>query len=102
MWYRLYIDSVGGGTEVYGPMEFENEEKALLYAHELAVEDYESFEGYHGIVDCGDIMDNPEDYGIEEGDRDAAWEVYEGIKEDSLSYWAEEATGPDDIDEDYQ
>jgi hypothetical protein len=47
-------------------------------------------------------MDNPEDYGIEEGDEDAAWEVYVEIREDSLSYWAEEATGPDDIDEDYQ
>jgi hypothetical protein len=83
-------------------MEYKNERDALDDARQMAIDDYESFEGYHGIVDHGNIMDNPEDYGLEEGDEDAAWEVYEGIKEDSLSYWAEEATGPDDIDEDYQ
>ena len=102
MWYRLYVNSVGGGTEVDGPREFNDEKGALEYAHDLAVEDYESFEGYHGIVDFDDVMSNPEDYGIEEGDGDAAWEVYEETKENALDYWVKEATGPDDIDEDYQ
>ena len=101
-WYRLYINSVGGGTECEGPREFNSKEYAMDEARLMAIDDYESFEGYHGIVDCGEIMDNPEDYGIEEGDSDAAWATYEGIKEDSLDYWVEEATGAEDIDEDYQ
>ena len=102
-WYRLYIDSVGGGVICEGPEEFRSERSALEEAYYLAIDDYESFKGYHGIPDIGDIMDNPEEYGL---DADAAgddcWSVYYEQREDWLSYWVEEASGPNDIDEDYQ
>ena len=102
-WYRLYIDSVGGGVICEGPEEFRSERSALEEAYYLAIDDYESFEGYHGIPDIGDIMDNPEEYGL---DADAAgddcWSVYYEQREDWLSYWVEEASGLNDIDEDYQ
>ncbi len=102
-WYRLYIDSVGGGVVCEGPLEFSSKEIATSAAYDMAVEDYESFEGYHGIPDIGDIMDNPEDYGLDADATDhECWEAYYEQRESWLSYWAERASGPDDKDEDYQ
>ena len=102
-WYRLYVESVGGGTNCSYPEQHACIEDAYVAAHELAVEDYESFEGYHGIPDIGDIMDEPEEYGLDtDAAGDECWEVYYEQRESWLSYWVEEASGPDDIDEDYQ
>jgi hypothetical protein len=102
-WYRLYVHSVGGGTICEGPFEYKDERDATDEAYNMAVEDYESFEGYHGIPDIGDIMEYKEDYGVEEdANEDECWEAYYEQRENWLNYWAEEAEGPDDIDEDYQ
>ena len=102
-WYRLYVRSVGGGTICEGPFEYKDKRDATDEAYNMAVEDYESFEGYHGIPDIGDIMEHKEDYGVEEdANEDECWEAYYEQRENWLNYWAEEAEGPDDIDEDYQ
>lgn len=102
-WYRCYIKSVGGGIECENPIEFKSEEDAMYYAREIAIEDYEMFEGYHGIPNMEDIFDNWEEYGLEEyPSQDAAWECYQETRENWIDYWVEEASGPDDIDEDYQ
>lgn len=63
-WYRCYIYSVGGGVDCEGPLEFKNKSDAEGYAYDMAINDYESFEGYHGIPDIEDIFDNWEDYGL--------------------------------------
>lgn len=101
-WYRLYVDSVVGGVICEGPQEFSSEQSALEKAYDLAIEDYEFFEDYRGIPGINDIMENPEEYGL---DADAAgddcWSVYYEQREDWLSYWVEEASGPNDLDEDY-
>lgn len=52
-WYRCYIHSVGGGVYCEGPLEFKNKFGAEKYAYDMAIDDYESFEGYHGIPDIG-------------------------------------------------
>ena len=102
-WYRLYINSVGGGTECEGPKEFKSEAEAMEEAYQMAIEDYESFEGYHGIPDIGDIMDDKEGYNLcEEATEEDCWETYYAQRENWIDYWVKEATGPDDIDEDYQ
>jgi hypothetical protein len=102
-WYRLYVNSVGNGTICEGPFEFSSEEIATQAAYDMAVEDYESFEGYHGIPDIGDIMEDKEGYNLsEDASEDECWEAYYEQRESWLSYWAEEASGPDDKDEDYQ
>lgn len=102
-WYRLYVSSVGGGTICEGPFEFSSEEIATQAAYDMAVEDYESFEGLHGIPDVGDIMEDKEGYNLSgDASEDECWEVYYEQRESWLSYWAEEASGPDDKDEDYQ
>lgn len=102
-WYRLYINSVGGGTACEGPYEYKSEEDAMTEARIMAIEDYESFEGYHGIPDIGDIMGDMQDFGLDsDASEDDCWDVYYEQRESWLNYWVEEASGPDDIDEDYQ
>lgn len=102
-WYRCYYNSVGGGKECEGPMEFKSEEDAMDYAREIAVEDYEMFEECHGIPDIGDIKDFPEDFNLDsDADEDEYWDAYIEEREKWLDYWVEEASGSDDIDEDYQ
>ena len=71
------------------------EDEAMNIAWELAVENYESYEGLHGVRGMVEIAE--EDYGVdlnEIGDDDI---LYEDIKSDyineresSLDYWAEE------------
>jgi hypothetical protein len=102
-WYRLYINSVGGGVVCEGPLEFSSKDIATQAAYDMAIEDYESFEGLHGIPDIGDIMEDKEGYNLSEDvSEDECWEVYYEQRESWLNYWAEEASGPDDKDEDYQ
>ena len=102
-WYRLYVNSVGNSSICEGPIECSDKDVAMYVVRNMAIEDYESFEGYHGIPDIGDIFDNWEDYGFDEyPSQDAAWECYQEERESWLDYWVEEASGPDDIDEDYQ
>lgn len=102
-WYRCYCSSVGGGSYYEGPMEFRNKNEADEYAYNMAVEDYESFEGHHGIPGLGDIKDYPEYYGLsEDASEDEYWDAYREERENWLDYWVEEANGPDDIDEDYR
>lgn len=102
-WYRLYIHSVGGGEVCEGPYEYKSKEDAQTEARIMAIDDYESFEGYHGIPDIGDIMENMEDYGLDsDASEDDCWDVYYEQREGWLDYWIEEASGPDDIDEDLQ
>ena len=101
-WYRLYLSSVGGGIVCEGPLEFSSEEIATQAAYDMAVEDYESFEGYHDIPDIGDIMEDKEGYNLcEEATEEECWETYYEQRESWIDYWVEEASGPDDIDEDY-
>lgn len=102
-WYKLYVESVGGGIICEGPLEFSSMDIAIRAAYDMAIEDYESFEGYHGIPDIRDIMDNPEEYGLEaDAAGDDCWSVYYEERESWLCYFVVEASGPNDKDEDYQ
>jgi hypothetical protein len=72
-----------------------DEKAAVEVAWEYARDDYEMYEGLHGIRDMYDIA--LEDYGVELGDVDDA--TYDAIEQDyideresRLDYWAEEIT----------
>ena len=90
--YKLYAGLAGGfgGATYRETVEAESEEIAAEWAFDLACDEYESYAGLHGIPDIGDILDNPEDYGLEEGcSEDDAWEAYIHERETWLDYWAE-------------
>ena len=72
-----------------------DEKAAVEIAWEYARDDYESYEGYHGIRDMHDIAE--EDFGISLDEADEA--TYDDIeaayideRELQLDYWAEEIT----------
>lgn len=78
-WYIKY--GMGGGFGGLGDWEVSNsttEESALMYAEEKAREEYESYEGNHGILSYEDFMeDNPE--GTEE--------EFEESREQDIDSW---------------
>ena len=71
-------------------------ESANEIAYEAAIEDYESYEGLHGIRGMEDIA--LEDYDVEVGEEisdrlyDQIYQDYLDEREGRLDYWAEEIT----------
>ena len=78
---KLYviIAGMGGGINSTSPKEveeFETPEDAVDYARQLAVEEYESYEGLHGILN----EEECEEEGVEYGDEIDSWIDYEAIE----------------------
>lgn len=92
--YNIYAGlggGFGGAHLVAEAEEFENEAAAVNYAYECALEEYQSYEGYHGIVSYGDIWENPEDYGLEEGyTEEDVDEIYQEEVESWITYYVKE------------
>jgi hypothetical protein len=58
----------------------ENYDNAMRYAYESAIEDYQSYEGYHGIPDIYDMADemfNMEYNDLSEDEKEAVLEEYD-------------------------
>ena len=90
--YKIYAGLGGGfgGAQYIDTLEFENEEQAAHYAWELAIEEYESYDGLHGLTSVADIYENPEDYGLDEDfTEDDVIDVYRDERESWIEYWAE-------------
>ena len=118
--FKIYHGMGGGfgGAQYDYTGEFEDREEAMEEARRLAVEDYESFEGCHGIMDLDDCRrallidagvdeDAIDDYSgdfetlMEEydvSDEDAA-EMYEEEIESWISFRVVPADGADDTEE---
>jgi hypothetical protein len=86
--YNLYVGLSGGfgGAHYYGTFEFEDKKEAEEEAYNLAVEEYQSYEGYHGLPSYSDIMD---DFMEEEGMIDEG-ELSESDREDIDETYTEE------------
>ena len=73
-----------------------SEKEATDIAYEAAIEDYEMYEGLHGIRGIEDIA--IEDYDLSEEDEspdelyDQIYQDYLDERESQLDYWAEEIT----------
>ena len=74
--YKIYAGLGGGfgGAQYIGTETFESEQAAYDYAFECACEEYDSYEGLHGLASYDNICENPEDYGL---DADATEEEIE-------------------------
>lgn len=84
--YKIYAGLGGGfgGAHHVATEQFESESAAMQYAYDCAVEEYQSYEGLHGIVSFGDICENPEDYGL---DEDFSDEDAESIYNEEVESW---------------
>lgn len=106
MFYKIY-GGISSGLDskppYHGTLQFASEREATHYAFMCAMEDYESYGGLHGYTDRDAIYEDPEMYGVNPDsdtfDEDVEW-AYREEMESWCEYWAEPATGPDDIDED--
>lgn len=83
---------------VYDIAEFESVEAATEAAYDWAIEDYQLYEGYHGLPNKGMIMDNPEEYGLSEDYLESELEdVYMDAVESWIQYWAQEIHDLDEL-----
>lgn len=86
MKFKIYYASgIGGDTVEFkdGPDEiqdFKNREKAIIYAWEMACEEYDQYAGLHGIRDIDEIMDE-ESVGKEEAEA-----IFTDERESYLDY----------------
>jgi hypothetical protein len=86
---QLYVVSFGCGCgENEELIRAKSLEAAEKYAYEKAIEDYESYEGLHGILDMDDIAN---EYNLDpEEDEEEIEVLYLEERENSISYSAEE------------
>ena len=77
-----------GGAQSLGVFDFDNEDEALQAARNAAIEEYESYEGCHGILSWEECKEDLiESFGITEDDVDMAY--LEEI-ESWIEYYVEE------------
>lgn len=91
--YKITYGCGCGDNEDY--MIFNSEEEAISYAYEQAIEDYESFEGLHGIRSMREIAEEDFEVDLDELDFDTAMYIdiettYLDERESQISYGAEE------------
>lgn len=102
MFFKIYAGLAGdfGGATYYKTEEYDSVHEAEVDAYELAVAEYESYEGSHGIISRDDIRENLDDYGLESGASEAEIEeVYKEEVESWIDYWIEEADSLEDCEE---
>lgn len=88
--FNIYA-GVFAGENHCGSFEFDSENEALGYAHELAVEMYESYAGLHGILSYEECRENAiESWGCEDWTDDDFWYCYMETVENTISYYVEE------------
>lgn len=75
---------LGGGFGGCGDWEesnAKNEEDAYAHAHEMAIEEYEMYEGMHGLENTCTIAEENPDW-----DEDEVWDEYVECRESWLNY----------------
>ena len=92
-YYKINYSCGCGDNEEY--LEFENEKVAWNYAYEKAIEDYESFEGLHGIRSMSEIASKDFEVELDELDYDTAMYIdiettYFEERENQINYEVEE------------
>lgn len=81
--------SFGGATFQYVD-EFDSEDEALGTARDMAISEYESYEGCHGLMDWEDVRDDlRESFGEEPGEDDVRERYIEEV-ESWIDYRVEE------------
>ena len=100
-WFKIYAGLGGsfGGANYQGTYEYNTREEAEEDACLMAEEEYQSYEGYHGIMSWDDCREDLiESCGEEPSEEDVDTHYREEI-ESWTSWYVKPATGPDDIDD---
>lgn len=103
-WFKIYCGMGGsfGGASYDGTYEYADIDEATRDAYRRAEEEYQSYEGYHGIMSPEDVEEDLRESGFIGDDMTdneiqdcIAYHYLEEI-ESWISYYAIPATGPDD------
>ena len=88
--YNIYAGLGGGfgGAKYSGTGEFKSEEDAYQVAYAIAREEYESYEGYHGILDWHDTAEANDLDPDDEDNYDVISELYDEEVESWIEYYA--------------
>ena len=98
--YKIIYGCSCGDNEDF--ITAENYDNALHYAYESAIEDYQRYEGYHGIPNLNDIADemfNMEYDELPKDEKEAVEEEYEQTIESWIDYFAEEISAEEYCEE---
>lgn len=102
MMYNIYAGLGGGfgGANYIGTIDCKSLEDACALAREYAIEEYDSYSGMYGIVDRGDIYNNPEDFGLDEDwDEEDVDDVLNEEINSWIDYWAVPENEDEDLDD---
>ena len=107
-WFKIYCGMGGSfdGARYNGTYEYADIDEALLDAYRMAEEEYQSYEGCHGIMSPADVEEDLRDSGFIEEDMtdDEVADMVDSYYREEIESWiyyeAKPATGPDDKDED--
>lgn len=94
-----------GGPSYLGDIDAKDEEEAIRESRYLVEEDYQSYEGLHGIPSWDDVQEElRSEMGDEEINEDTVEELYQQYISDNTSHWvapAIEGLNPEDYLADY-
>ena len=106
-YFRIHYSCGCGENEEY--IEASSEENAVAIAYELAVEEYMSYEGLHGVRNREEIAeemfgdpDSGEEYDLDtltDAQLEEVEEAYQQEIEWTIDYWAEEITKEEYMEE---
>ena len=108
MGYRIYAGMSGGfgGANYAGWLDTDDEAEAESYAREIAIEEYQSYEGYHGILseyECAQELygeggpgDVPEWVWESHTAQEEIHDMYTEEIESWIDYYVEEGDEPED------
>ena len=106
-WFKIYCGMGGsfGGARYNGTYEYADIDEATADAYRMAEEEYQSYEGCHGILSYADCEEDLQDSGFIDGDmsddeiEDMVYSHYREEIESWISYYVLPANGPNDHDE---
>lgn len=105
--YNIYAGLGGsfGGAQYQYTTDCENDDAASELAYQAAIEEYEQYEGLHGIKswsDCQEDIAEEDDIPVEEVSNDYVDEVYSEERDTWLDFYAvptdEDTLDPEELD----
>ena len=100
-WYKVYAGLGGGfgGANYQGTFEYDSYKEAMDDACRMAEEEYQSYEGNYGLPDWDECREDLIESGWEDPSDDDVNDEYRENIESWIDYYVDEATGPDDTEE---
>lgn len=103
--FNIYVGLVGGfgGSRYYSTILADNKEEALEYAYQLAREEYEMYEGSHGLMtweDCAEELGFDCDDELTDKDEETISERYNEEVESWITYKVVATSEDSEISED--